>query len=147
MSNIESNNMTSLEKLLIEITPEEQHRTDVRMQLAAAIADAMEEKGWNKKQLMEAMGKNNPSVVTRWLSGTHNFTVDTLTDLGRVLERDFININQPEVRDIRNFNISAITLSGSNLYFPPILNEPEESFTTHQQEEIILYNIECNESK
>jgi len=42
---------------------------------------------------MEALGKKNPSEITRWLSGTHNFTVDTLVDLGRVLERDFINLS------------------------------------------------------
>ncbi|KUK57049.1 MAG: Uncharacterized protein XD81_1742 [Bacteroidetes bacterium 38_7] len=87
------NNKSSLEKILEEITPEQQARTDVKMLLAARIADAMEAKGWNNKMLMEALGKKNPSEITRWLSGTHNFTVDTLADLGRVLERDFINLS------------------------------------------------------
>ncbi len=87
------NNKSSLEKILEEITPEQQARTDVKMLLAARIADAMEAKGWNNKMLMEALGKKNPSEITRWLSGTHNFTVDTLVDLGRVLERDFINLS------------------------------------------------------
>ena len=87
------NNKSSLEKILEEITPEQQARTDVKMLLAARIADAMESKGWNNKMLMEALGKKNPSEITRWLSGTHNFTVDTLADLGRVLERDFINLS------------------------------------------------------
>jgi ribosome-binding protein aMBF1 (putative translation factor) len=87
------NNKSSLEKILEEITPEQQARTDVKMLLAARIADAMEAKGWNNKMLMEALDKKNPSEITRWLSGTHNFTVDTLADLGRVLERDFINLS------------------------------------------------------
>ena len=43
--------MSSLESLLEEITPEEQHRTDVRMQLAATIADAMEEKGFILREI------------------------------------------------------------------------------------------------
>jgi|SRR5690554_1021257 transcriptional regulator with XRE-family HTH domain len=147
MSKIKSNNMSSLESLLEEITPEEQHRTDVRMQLAATIADAMEEKGWNKRQLMEAMGKRNPSEVTRWLSGTHNFTVDTLTDLGRVLNRNFINISNPEIQQLKKFKISTFTFSGSNVFSPPSSKDPTDSYSTQQQEELVLYNIVCDESR
>jgi hypothetical protein len=89
---VKQNNESPLDKILLEITPEEQARTDAKMQLAAKIADAMEVKGWNNKMLMEAMGKKNPSEISRWLSGTHNFTTDTLIDLGRVLNTDFINL-------------------------------------------------------
>jgi len=85
-----------LDELLSEITPEEQEKTDVKMQLAAKISDNMAAKGWNNKMLMKALGKKNPSEITRWLSGTHNFTVDTLTDLGRVLETNFINLQMEE---------------------------------------------------
>lgn len=81
----------SLENLLEEITPEQQARTDNKMMLAASIAYAMEAKGWNNIQLMEALGKKDPSEITRWLSGTHNFTADTLSDIGRVLNRNFFN--------------------------------------------------------
>lgn len=56
MNNI-GKKQSSLDKLLDEITPEEQERTDAKMLLAAKIADAMEAKGWNNKMLMEAMGK------------------------------------------------------------------------------------------
>ena len=85
------NYKSSLENLLEEITPEQQARTDNKMMLAASIADAMEAKGWNNIQLMEALGKKDPSEITRWLSGTHNFTADTLSDIGRVLNRNFFN--------------------------------------------------------
>jgi ribosome-binding protein aMBF1 (putative translation factor) len=52
-------------------------KTKRNMLLAVLIDDALKAKGWNKKQLAEAMHKN-PSEVTKWLSGTHNFTLDTL---------------------------------------------------------------------
>jgi len=45
---------------------------------------------------MHAMGKSNPSEVTRWLSGTHNFTIDTLTDLGIALDVDLLNLQDDE---------------------------------------------------
>lgn len=52
-------------------------KTKRNMLLALLIDDALKAKGWNKKQLAEAMHKN-PSEVTKWLSGTHNFTLETL---------------------------------------------------------------------
>lgn len=47
------------------------------MLLAVRIDEALKSKGWSKKQLADAMHKN-PSEVTKWLSGTHNFTLETL---------------------------------------------------------------------
>lgn len=49
---MKNNSIATLDSLLEEITPEEQMRTDAKMQLAAKIADAMIEKGWNNNMLM-----------------------------------------------------------------------------------------------
>jgi ribosome-binding protein aMBF1 (putative translation factor) len=73
-----------LESFINKISPMEQHRTDNRMMLAAKIAEAMKEKRISSVQLAKDLGKN-PSVVTKWLSGTHNFTCDTLSDVEFVL--------------------------------------------------------------
>ncbi len=76
--------MTILDNLLAEINPEEQARTDRKMFIAAIIADAILEKRITKKQFAHQVGRN-PSEITKWLSGTHNFTLDTLTDIEQVL--------------------------------------------------------------
>ena len=47
------------------------------MLIAARIDDALKAKNWTQKQLAEAMNKR-PSEVTKWLSGTHNFTLETI---------------------------------------------------------------------
>lgn len=73
-----------LDEFLSLGTPEELDHTESRMMLAAKIQDAMTAKGIGKKQLAEMMGQR-PSVITKWLSGGHNFTSDTLTDIQRVL--------------------------------------------------------------
>jgi ribosome-binding protein aMBF1 (putative translation factor) len=73
-----------LDELLREITPREQARTSHRLVRAARIADALAAKGWNQRQLAEALGRK-PSEIKKWLSGTHNFTIDTLSDLEEVL--------------------------------------------------------------
>lgn len=128
MEKKKTNKKSSLENLLDEISPEQQARTDNRMMLAASIADAMEAKGWNNTQLMEALGKKNPSEITRWLSGTHNFTVDTLTDLGRVLDRNFFNLTTDKEYQIPPINISIITYSGSSEWAPAVVSEPDEVY-------------------
>ena len=55
-----------------------------RMRIAAQIADAMDAAGIGKKQLAEKMGKC-PSEITKWLSGTQNFTSDVLAEISQVL--------------------------------------------------------------
>ena len=82
-----------LDNLLAKITPEEQARTDRKMRIAAIIDDAIKSKGWGKKQFAEKMGRK-PSEITKWLSGTQNFTVDTLVDIEQVLGIKLLNLTE-----------------------------------------------------
>jgi len=92
MSN-KNQNSNILSDILSEITPEEQERTNKRMLLAARIDDARRIKGWNKKAFAEIMGQQ-PSVITKWLSGTHNFTTDTLFELEEKLGINLIQVEK-----------------------------------------------------
>ncbi len=99
----QNNNKTSkayksavLDEFLSLGTPEELARTENRMILAAKIFDAMEAKGLGKKQFAELMGQS-PSVITKWLSGGHNFTVDTLTDIQRALNVQLLALEEKPV--------------------------------------------------
>jgi len=62
----------------------ETQRTRTSMLLAAHISKAIKNKGWTKSEFAEKL-KKKPSVITRWLSGTHNFTSDTLSDIQAIL--------------------------------------------------------------
>ena len=77
-------NSLKLQELLDEINPVEMEQTKVKMQLAARIEDLTREKGWNKSQFAEKVGKN-PSEITKWFSGTQNFTTDVLTEIACAL--------------------------------------------------------------
>lgn len=79
-----------LDGLLTKITPEEQKMTDKRMQLAERIFNAMKAKNISKLELARKMGKQ-ASIITKWLSGTHNFTADTLFEIGDLLGIQLIN--------------------------------------------------------
>jgi ribosome-binding protein aMBF1 (putative translation factor) len=96
--------MTLLDNLLSEITPEQQARTDRKMRIACIIDDAMKAKGLGKKQFAEKVGRK-PSEITKWLSGTHNFTIETLSDIEQVLGVRILNIS--------NRNTSKTNVSGN----------------------------------
>lgn len=70
----------TLQRVLEKVSPKEQRRTEQRMLLAAKIVDAIDAKGWTRKEFAERLDKH-PSEITKWLSGTHNFTADTLFDI------------------------------------------------------------------
>ena len=62
------------------------------MRLAMKIADAIEASGMTKKDFAARLGKH-PSEISKWLSGTHNFTHDTLFEISKVLDIDLIDTN------------------------------------------------------
>lgn len=133
-------NKSSLESILQEITPQEQERTDTKMRLAAKIADAMAAKGWNNKMLMDAMGKKNPSEITRWLSGTHNFTMDTLVDLGYVLDTSFFNLDVKEVT-VQQFNMTIFSPRTQKHSDIEIINESYDIYPSVGETFKLSYNV------
>jgi ribosome-binding protein aMBF1 (putative translation factor) len=78
------NKKTLLNELLKRITPEEQEKTDKKMILATKVTNAIKAKGLKKSEFADILGKQ-PSEISKWLSGTHNFTIETLMDIERVL--------------------------------------------------------------
>jgi transcriptional regulator with XRE-family HTH domain len=129
-------NDEALNRLFSEITPEEQAKTDAKMLLAVKIADAMKTKNWNNKRLMKEMGKTNQSEITRWLSGTQNFTVETLVDLERVLDIKLLQLqdNKPTIKTIQQYKIDILvpfTRNEQNSSF--LLSEPDETFAYYKQ--------------
>lgn len=94
---------SDLHSLLEEISPFLRKQTDAKMIVSARIADAMKEKGWKHKDLLKAMNRNNPSLVTKWLSGTHNFTLETLVELEAALGISLLYLHIPN----ENFNESS----------------------------------------
>lgn len=68
-----------ISKLITESNPLEKAQVRKRMELAAKLEDFLNQKKWSKKEFSERIGEN-PSEITKWLSGTHNFNEDILTE-------------------------------------------------------------------
>ncbi len=94
------------------ITSQEQEQTDYKMKLAAKIYKAMKALDMTQTQLAESM-KKPVSLISRWMSGTHNFTVDTLVDIQRILGISLLNVETTNSYAQVNFklNISS-TITG-----------------------------------
>ena len=84
--------MTLLDNLLEEITPKQQARTDCKMRIATIIDEAMKTRGLGKKQFAEKLG-SKPFEITKWLSGTHNFTIEILMNIEQVLKIRILNVS------------------------------------------------------
>jgi len=116
-----------LDELLSEITPEEQRITDKRMLLAARIDDAMKAKGWRKGDLAREMNKQ-PSIITRWLSGTNNFESDTIFELEDKLGIKLINVEENRREQILYFHLN-ITQKVNTEECLDIVKEPKQNHT------------------
>lgn len=69
-----------IEELNQELTTEDINKIEKNMLIAAKIDDILKSNGWDEKDLAHALCKT-PSEINKWLSGTHNFTIDNLKDL------------------------------------------------------------------
>ena len=49
----------------------------------------LKEKGMNQKSLAHKLGKSEPEI-SKWLSGTHNFTIRTITSIETILEKEIL---------------------------------------------------------
>ncbi len=86
MNKPEKHTSHTLKELLLKKHPE-RDKTRHRMLLSARIEDAIIEKFGTKIKFAEHIGQK-PSVISRWVSGTHNFTHDTMWDIQRILGID-----------------------------------------------------------
>ena len=84
-------NSPIVDSILSNISKEELEITEGKMRLAMKIADAIKAKGFNKKSdFAKKLNKQN-SEISKWLSGTHNFTTETLMLLQNELSINLIN--------------------------------------------------------
>lgn len=62
---------------------------DLSFSVADRIDAALKERGMTQKQLAQAMGKTE-NEVSRWVGGTHNFTLKTIAKISSVLNVDLL---------------------------------------------------------
>lgn len=94
-----------IKELLGSVSRKKAKRIEKKMLLAAKIEDAMKAKGWRNTDLAKVLQKQ-PSEITKWLSGTHNFTIDTLWDIQDVLDVELIALEEKREEQVVFFHFS-----------------------------------------
>ena len=68
------------QEILNQFPKEKRRESELSYGIAARIHELLIKKGWNQADLARATGKRG-TVVSRWMSGTHNFTIQTLAEI------------------------------------------------------------------
>jgi ribosome-binding protein aMBF1 (putative translation factor) len=99
MSKAEKHSSKLIQGLLNKSKPADRQNARTKMIIAANIDEAIQEKGWTRSKLADELNVGR-SLVTKWLSGTHNFTIDTLLDICQVLDISMIELlQQPQKKE------------------------------------------------
>ena len=106
MNKAEEYNSSIFDEILLETNPHEAQKTENRMLLAARIDEGIKAKGWNKGEFATRINKEQ-SVITKWLSGTHNFTTDTLWDIEDVLNIKLMQLDDKPKEQILHYHITV----------------------------------------
>ena len=81
----------ALADIFDKIPMEKREETRLSFAISNRLDALMKERGLNRKQFAEAIGKR-PNEVTRWLSGEHNFTIATIAKLSAFFGEPIITI-------------------------------------------------------
>lgn len=80
-----------LKNLIQEMQEIEKIRVETKFNLANNIEALLKNKGISKSEFAALMGKS-PSEISKWLSGKHNFTIDTLMEIAHALRTDLTEL-------------------------------------------------------
>lgn len=73
------------------VSPEVRRRIDLTFLIVDRIHSILEKKGLIQKDLASMLGKKE-SEISKWMRGTHNFTIDTITSIENALGTPILQI-------------------------------------------------------
>lgn len=98
-----------IKTILSEASPVKRMQNKNRVALACRIDDLIKSKGYSYSAFATKMNRQ-PSVITKWLSGSHNFTIDTLDEIAYYLGVETAYLMQPQqVQIIYRKTIEVVT--------------------------------------
>lgn len=84
-----------IERLLAETPPGEKIYVSKTMHIAALIINILKAKGISQREFSEMINVEE-SLVSRWLSGTHNFTIKTISNIESTLGESILILAFPQ---------------------------------------------------
>ena len=80
-----------MDEIRSTISPETKYQMDLSVAIANRIYEILEAKGMSQKDFARLMGKTE-TEVSRWLSGTHNLTLATISKITTTLGEQIIKV-------------------------------------------------------
>ncbi len=80
-----------LEKRRQSVSPEARASVALSFRIVDRIHDILNEKGLRQKDLAERLGKSE-AEISKWMRGTHNFTIDTLVAIEAALDAPILQV-------------------------------------------------------
>ncbi len=77
---------------LSQVSQDVKTEIDLSFAIVDKIDAVLKEKGMTQRELAEALGKNE-AEISRWMRGTHNFTIRTLAKISNVLGTQIIGVS------------------------------------------------------
>lgn len=117
-----------LDEIRSRISPETKMQMELSVAIANRIYDILDAKGMSQKDFAHILGKTE-TEVSRWLSGTQNLTLSTISKISIALGEDIIAVigNNP-------YHIYEETL--------PSVAEPEEEYKKSNHSQLICLTTE-----
>ncbi len=101
------------EKLLERIPSYQKRMTRISVDIGAQVFEYMKAEGINQRQLAEKLGKKE-SEISKWLNGSHNFTIETIAKIEDVFDKDIVLVPKFATQDLGfSYEMKIITESGN----------------------------------
>ncbi len=84
-----------LEQRRKQVNPEVRQSVDLSFQIVDRIHAILVQKNMRQKDLALLLGKKE-AEISRWMRGTHNFTIDTLVAIEEALQAPIVEVCHPE---------------------------------------------------
>ena len=73
------------------VNPETRESVALSFRIVDRIHDILQEKGLKQKNLATRLGKSE-AEISKWMRGTHNFTIDTLVSIEVALDAPIVEV-------------------------------------------------------
>lgn len=80
-----------LEARRAKVSPDVRRRVDLSFMIVDRIHSILVEKGLRQKDLANLLGKKE-SEISKWMRGTHNFTIETIISIENVLGMPILRV-------------------------------------------------------
>ena len=76
------------------VNPETRERVSLSFQIVDRIHEILVARGLRQKDLALRLGKSE-AEISKWMRGTHNFTIDTLVSIEAALDAPILQVYHP----------------------------------------------------